>query len=491
LNDSLKFKTLFLLLRQTKNYQPFLKMRFFKTLIYCWVFAGAGILNAQNVEKNADAAFIQKIYDQSLSDGRCYEWLEYLSLRVGHRLSGSAGAEKAVNWAKSTLDTLGLDSVWLQPVMVPHWVRGDAEQIWVTNAPKTGAFRLNALALGGSVATPPGGLSAEVVEVKSWEQLEQLGERNLRGKIVFYNRPMDPKRLRTFEAYGGAVDQRVAGASRAAKYGAVGVLVRSMGLRLDDYPHTGTLRYDSAFTRIPAAAISTNDAEKLGKLLAEAGKINVQMNMNCKTLPDVLSYNVIGEIRGSEHPDRFLVVSGHLDSWDVGHGAHDDGAGCVQSMDVLRHFRRLGYRPRHTVRAVLFMNEENGLRGGLQYAAEAARKNEFHLCAIESDAGGFTPRGFSFDAHDAVFGKFFEKIKTLAPLLEPYGLALTKGGSGADIGPLKGMKGLLSGYGPDSQRYFDYHHTAADVFDAVNKRELELGAASMTALVYLLDKHGL
>jgi carboxypeptidase Q len=463
-------------------------MRFLKTLFYFWAFAGPGILQAQTAEKSADAAFIQKIYEQALSDGRCYEWLERLSLQVGHRLSGSPGAEKAVAWAKSMLDTLGLDSVWLQPVMVPHWVRGDAEQIWVTGAR---AFRLNALALGGSVGTPPGGLNAEVVEVKSWAQLDQLGERNLRGKIVFYNRPMDPKRLRTFEAYGGAVDQRVAGASRAAKYGAVGVLVRSMGLRLDDYPHTGAMRYDSAFTLIPAAAISTNDAEKLSKILAESGKTTVQMSMNCKTMPDVLSYNVIGEIRGSEQPGRFLVVGGHLDSWDVGHGAHDDGAGCVQSMDVLRYFRRLGYRPRNTVRAVLFMNEENGLRGGRQYAAEAKRKNEFHLCAIESDAGGFTPRGFTFDADDAVFGKFFEKIKTLAPLFEPYGLTLSKGGSGADIGPLKEMKGLLSGYGPDSQRYFDYHHTAADVFEAVNKRELELGAASMAALVYLLDKHGL
>lgn len=448
-------------------------------------------LSAQTSEKDADAAFIRKIYDRALTDGRCYPWLEHLSLRIGHRLSGSAGAEKAVQWTRSMLDTLALDSVWLQPVMVPHWVRGDAEQVRVSGSKKYGTFNLNALALGGSVGTPAGGVSAEVVEVKSWDELDKLNERGLRGKIVFYNRPMDPTKIRTFEAYGGSVDQRAYGASRAAKYGAVAVLVRSMTLRLDDFPHTGSLRYDSTFTLIPAAAISTMAAEKLSQVLKEEGKVTVFMKMNCQTLPDAPSYNVIGEIRGSERPGDVILVGGHLDSWDAGHGAHDDGAGCMQSMDVLRIFKRLGYRPRHTIRCVLFMNEENGLRGGKKYAEEAERKGEFHLAAIESDAGGFTPRGFSFDGDEAVFGKFFEKVSAFEPLLEPYGLKLTKGGSGADIGPLKGMKGLLSGYSPDSQRYFDLHHSADDTFDKVNKRELELGAASMVALVYLLDKYGL
>lgn len=448
-------------------------------------------ISAQVPEKDADAAFIRKIYDQALTEGRCYPWLEHLSLRVGHRLSGSAGAEKAVQWTRAMLDTLGLDSVWLQPVMVPRWVRGEAEQVRVSGSKKHGTFNLNALALGGSVGTPTSGISAEVVEVKSWDELDRLNERDIRGKIVFYNRPMDPAKIRTFEAYGGAVDQRVHGASRAAKYGAVAVLVRSMSLRLDDFPHTGSLRYDSAYTLIPAAAISTMAAEKLSQVLKEDGRATVFMKMNCQTLPDVLSYNVIGEIRGSERPGNVIVVGGHLDSWDAGHGAHDDGAGCTQSMDVLRIFRQLGYRPRHTVRCVLFMNEENGLRGGKKYAEEAERKGEFHLAAIESDAGGFTPRGFSFDGDEAVFGKFFEKILGYQPLLEPYGLKLTQGGSGADIGPLKNMKGLLSGYVPDSQRYFDFHHTADDTFDKVNRRELELGAASMATLVYLLDKYGL
>lgn len=448
-------------------------------------------LVAQTPDQTADGVFIRKIYDQALTDSRCYPWLEDLCLRVGHRLSGSPGAEKAVLWSKATLDTLGLDSVWLQPVMVPHWVRGATEQVIAYGSKGSSSLQLNALALGGSVGTGGKAIQGEVVEVTSWEALDALHERGIRGKIVFYNRPMDPTRLRTFEAYGGAVDQRVYGASRAAKYGAIGVLVRSMGLRLDNYPHTGTLRYDSAYTLIPAVAISTLGAEQLSALLRTGDVVTASMQISCQTLPDVLSYNVIGEIRGAEFPGQVILVGGHLDSWDVGHGAHDDGAGCTQSMDVLRYFRQLNYRPRHTIRCVLFMNEENGLRGGHEYAREAERKGEFHLCAIESDAGGFTPRGFSFDGDDAVINPFFEKVTAFQELLEPYGLELKRGGSGADVGPLKGQKGLLSGYIPDSQRYFDYHHTAADLFEAVNKRELELGAASMAALVYLLDKYGL
>lgn len=443
---------------------------------------------AQTKEHEADALFIDRIYDHSLTDSRCYPWLEYLSLQIGHRLSGSPSAAKAVKWTQSMLDTLGLDSVWLQPCMVPHWVRGEAEQVHVIGSKKQGTYPLAALALGGSIG---GKVQAEVVEVKSWEQLDQMGSAAIKGKIVFYNRPMDATKIRTFEAYGGCVDQRVGGASRAAKYGAVAVLVRSMTLRLDDYPHTGTMHYDSAYTLIPAAAISTVAAEKLSQTLREEGRAKVSIQLNCKTLPDEPSYNVIGEIRGSSKPNDIILVGGHLDSWDVGHGSHDDGAGVVQSMDVLRVLKTLGYKPQHTIRCVLFMNEENGLRGGKAYAKEAERKGEYPLASIESDAGGFTPRGFSFEGNESVFGKFFDKLETFAPHFEPYGLKFTKGGSGADISPLRGMNGLLSGYSPDSQRYFDYHHAETDTFDKVNKRELELGTASMAALVYLIDKYGL
>jgi carboxypeptidase Q len=470
------------------QYQQLFLRSWLAVLIY--FFTLSSFLLAQKASPQNDAEVVDQIFDHSLTDGRSYEWLRHLSLNIGHRLSGSPSAAKAVTWTRAMLDTLGLDSVWLQPCMVPHWVRGEQESVYARSSKST-RIPLKALALGGSIGTPEAGITAEVVEIKSWEALDDLGAAALKGKIVFYNRPMDPTKIRTFEAYGGCVDQRVFGASRAAQYGAVAVLVRSMGLRVDDFPHTGTVRYDSVHPLIPAAAISTLAANNLSSLLAEEETIQVTMRMSCQTLADVPSANVIGELRGSQRPNDVILIGGHLDSWDVGHGAHDDGAGVVQCMDVLRLLKKIGYRPRHTIRCVLFMNEENGLRGGQAYAREAQRKGEYPLCSIESDAGGFTPRGFTFEGDETVFGRFFEKIKTLEPLFEPYDLKFRKGGSGADISPLKGMKGLLSGYSPDSQRYFDYHHTADDTFDKVNQRELELGAACMAALVYLIDKYGL
>ncbi|MCS6928284.1 MAG: M28 family peptidase [Saprospiraceae bacterium] len=455
------------------------------------IFTLKGSIWAQSDPWAADKAFIKSIFDRALVQRQSYTWLRDLCYGAGHRLSGSVGAEKAIRWAKSVLDTCGLDSVWLQPVMVPRWERGAPEVVEVLGTPKRKAIRLPALALGGSVGTGGKPLIGEVLEVRSWEMLDSLGKANVSGKIVFFNRPMECRHVNTFEAYGGAVDQRVHGPSRAAKYGAVAVLVRSMGLSLDDYPHTGMLRYDSAYALIPAAAISTNAAEQLSALLEKEKTVRVSMTLHCRTLPDVLSYNVIGEIRGAEVPDKILLVGGHLDSWDVGHGAHDDGAGCVQSMEVLYLLRQLGYRPRHTLRCVLFMNEENGLRGGLAYATAAEEKEEIHLFALESDAGGFTPRGFSFDADPEMIDYYYEQILHYEEVLRPYGLLFWRGGSGADINPLRGQKGLLAGLRPDSQRYFDFHHTAADVFEAVHPRELQLGAASMTALIYLIDKYGL
>lgn len=441
---------------------------------------------AQQKDKQHEDA-VRAIYSQALSDGQCYPWLETLCKQVGHRLSGSVGAAKAVQWAKNTLDTLGLDSVWLQPVMVPHWERGAAEHVEIVGSNDKKRQKIPALALGGSVGTDGKKIAAQVVEAKSWSDLEKLGEAGIKGKIVFFNRPMDPTRIRSFEAYGGAVDQRVSGASRAAKYGAVAVVVRSMTQNVDQWPHTGSLRYDTLVPRIPAIAISTRDAEDLAKRLKKDPATAISMILHCRSLPDVLSYNVIGEIRGSENPNEYIIAGGHLDSWDVGEGAHDDGTGCVQSMDMLRILKKTGYKPKNTIRCVLFMNEENGLRGGTTYAAEAQRKGEKHLCAIETDAGGFTPRGFTFDGNGDVFETLFERIKPLRPYFEPYNMTLNPGGGGADIGPLKPQNVLLCGYYPDSQRYFDFHHTAADVFEVVNKRELELGAGSLAALIYLLD----
>ena len=425
----------------------------------------------------------------SLLNGKSYDWLDHLSNEIGGRLSGSYNAQQAVDYTKAQLEELGLDKVWLQPVMVPKWTRGEREYAYVQTGP--GETRnVNITALGGSIATAAGGTKAEVIEVQGLEQLEEYGKENIEGKIVFYNRPMQADKILTFEAYGGCVDQRYSGAEEAAKYGAVGVIVRSMNLRMDDLPHTGSMSYGDtpADKRIPAAAISTNDAEYLSGILKIKKDLQLYFKMNCEVFDDVQSYNVIGEITGSETPDQVMVVGGHLDSWDLGDGAHDDGAGVVQSMEVVRLLKEINYKPKKTIRVVLFMNEENGLRGGNKYAEVAKSKNEDHIFALESDSGGFTPRGFSFDASQAQF----DRVLAWKPLFEPYLIHYFKlGGSGADIGPLAGGNTVLAGLRPDSQRYFDYHHAANDTFDAVNKRELELGAATMASLVFLVDKHGL
>jgi hypothetical protein len=437
-----------------------------------------------------DSMMIKQLFNTSLNDGQSYQWLDYLSNNIGSRLSGSLGAELAVDYTKEQMIDLDLDNVWLQPVMVPKWTRGAKEYAYIETAPGVTSIA-NICALGGSVPTPYGGLKAKVVEVKSFEELKELGREKIQGNIVFYNRPMQDDLIQTMRAYGGAVGQRYSGASEAAKYGAVGVIVRSMSLSQDDFPHTGAMSYGDTpkDLRVPACAISTNGANYLSATLKLQPNLLFYFNQNCKSHPDVQSYNVIGEIRGSESPNNFIVVGGHLDSWDLGDGSHDDGAGCVQSLEVLRLLKKVGYQPKHTIRAVMFMNEENGLRGGNKYAEEAKRKEEFHVFALESDAGGFTPRGFSFDTNE----DNFQQIKNWENLFSPYLVnRFVRGGSGADIGPLKnqGIISVLAGLSPDSQRYFDYHHAANDTFDKVNKRELELGAAAMTGIIYLMDKYG-
>jgi hypothetical protein len=439
-------------------------------------------------ESAADEQMLRKIYDMALTDGKAYDWLDHLSNEIGGRLSGSLEAEKAVQYTKEVMQEIGLDSVWLQPVMVPKWTRGVPEYSYIETAPGISSV-VNVCALGGSVSTPDGGLKAEVIEVKGIEELEVLGKEAIEGKIVFYNRPMQANLIHTFEAYGGCVDQRYSGAKEAAKYGAVGVVVRSMNLRQDDLPHTGAMSYDDlpVSKRIPACAISTNDANYLSTALKLKPDLLFYFNQTCRVFPDVQSYNVIGEIHGSEFPNNYMVVGGHLDSWDLGDGSHDDGAGCVQSIEVLRLLKKINYKPRHSIRVVMFMNEENGLRGGRKYAEEAQIKKENHVFALESDSGGFTPRGFSIDA-DA---DNMDQIQSWVPLFKPYLIHYFEpGGSGADIGPLKKEGMVLAGLRPDSQRYFDHHHASNDTFDAVNKRELELGAATMTSLIYLMDKYG-
>lgn len=446
------------------------------------------ILGNLSFAQDTDAVQLRKIYDEALTDGKGYDWLNHLSNQIGGRLSGSIQAEQAVDYTKARLDELGLDQVWLQPVMVPKWVRGTPEFAYYETDPGI-TTNIPITALGGSVPTPPKGLKAKVIEVQSIAELDELGANKIAGKIVFFNRPMDATLINTFDAYSGCVDQRGSGAKEATKFGAVGVIVRSMNLRLDDFPHTGGMSYGDTpdKLKIPAAAISTNAADLLSTSLKLNPDIQFYFKQNCKQFDDVQSFNVIGEIKGSTHPEEIIVVGGHLDSWDLGDGSHDDGAGCVQSMEVLRIFKAIGYKPKRTIRVVLFMNEENGLRGGKKYAEVAQKNNENHVFALESDAGGFTPRGFSFDCTD----ENFEQVTSWKSLFEPYNVhKFTKGGSGADIGPLKDDKIVLAGLRPDSQRYFEHHHSDNDTFEHVNKRELELGAATMASLIYLFDAHG-
>ncbi len=441
------------------------------------------------VLSQTDEKVISDIYTNSLTKGQSYNWLDYLSNNIGSRLSGSLGAEKAVAWTKEELEKLGLDKVWLQPVMVPKWVRGIPEFAYIETKPGN-TIKVNICALGGSISTPSTGLKAKIVEVSGVEELEKLGRDKIKDKIVFFNRPMDASLINTFESYGGCVNQRYSGAMEASKFGAIGVIVRSMNLRIDDLPHTGSMTYGdiAPSDRIPSAAISTKHADLLSGMLKLDSNIQFYFKQNSKQLDDVLSHNVIGEITGTEYPDEYIVVGGHLDSWDLGDGAHDDGAGCTQSMEVLRLLKLSGIKPKRSIRVVLFMNEENGLRGGNKYAEIAAQKNENHIFALESDAGGFTPRGFYFDCDQSNF----EQILSWKSLFKPYLIHFFElGGSGADIGPLKNETNVLSGLKPDSQRYFDYHHAPNDTFDAVNKRELELGAATMTSLIYLIDKYGI
>ena len=455
-----------------------------------------------------DSLIIRKIFTEAMTDTTAYHNLRHLCTNVGGRLCGSPQAEKAVQWAKTALDAMELDTVWLQEVRVRHWERGKTEELAASQGTSP-AIRLHACALGGSVGTGNAGLKAKVVEVKDFDELKTIGRKNIEGKIVFFNHPPDPVHYNTFDSYGALSRYRVFGAGNAAYYGAIGVIVRSATLSHDVFPHTGIMHYADTVQKIPAMAVSANDADKLGRLLKGQPGLDVLMKLSCIEYPETVSYNVIGEIRGAVSPEKVIVFGGHLDSWDTGQGAHDDGAGVVQSMDVLRIFRALKMKPACTIRAVLFMDEEMSQRGAKIYGAYAKAQEEaykntraavdsmagevkprlagsHHVAAIEADRGGFTPSGFSIDAADGQISK----IQGWKDLLLPFGLySLVKGGSGVDIRELKSPGTALLALVPDSQRYFDCHHSANDTFANVNPRELQLGTFAIAAMVYLIDKY--
>lgn len=439
-----------------------------------------------SMAQTGDEATIKQLSDEILRNGTAYDLLRQLTKDIGGRLSGSPQFAKAVQWGKVTMEKQGADKVYLQECMIPHWVRGGQDQASLVEINKKKANRkLDVLALGNSLGS--GTVTGELLAVANFDELEKRKD-EVKGKIVYYNNGFNPTNVKPFVSYGEAGIYRRWGASRAAKYGAVGVMIRSLTESTANDPHTGGMAYIDSFPKIPAIAVGPRDADEVWAM-RKTGSMKLSMTTNGHFLPDTIGHNVIGELTGTEFPDQIITVGGHLDSWDVNEGAHDDGTGVVQTIEVMRAMKAIGYKPKHTIRFVLFANEENGLRGGSKYAAEAKAKGEKHVFALESDAGGFTPRGFSIQASQEQMAK----LRSWIPLLSPYGsFEITADGGGADIGPLNRTFDIPVGeLLPDPQRYFDLHHARSDVFENVNKRELMLGAVNMAGLIYLVDKYGL
>jgi carboxypeptidase Q len=439
-------------------------------------------MNAQESEKTVRAFF-----DEALTDRTAFKNLETLCKNYKGRITGSEQAEAAVEFTFQFMKEMNLDRIEKQPVQVPCWVRGEKEIAYIQSGKKV-KKEVPVTALGMSVGTGTKGLTAKVVEVQSFEDLEELGRKNIEGKIVFYNRPMDPTLLNTFAAYSGAANQRTQGAVEAGKYGAVGVVVRSLTTAQHDYPHTGVLMYVNSIPKIPAVAISTNGADLLSASLKSDSDLKFYFRTTCETKPEVTSHNVIGEIKGSVYPEQIITIGGHLDAWETGEGAHDDGAGCMQSIEVLRIFQKLGIKPKRTIRAVMFMDEEVAQRGGKEYARQAGLNNENHYFALEADRGAYMPKGFGVSASE----ERLEKILALKKYFEPYGITdFVKGGGGVDIAPLAQFGTPLSSFIPEMQRYFDVHHSGYDTFEQVHFREFQMGSAAIASFIYLIDRFDL
>jgi carboxypeptidase Q len=435
--------------------------------------------------QNSDSLFVRSIYNEALSNGESYENLRSLCKDIGARLSGSSEAQMAVEWSKQTMEKYHFDNVYLQEISVPHWERGTKETAWIRTK-NNEIIKVKILALGGSIGTE-GIMEGEVIEFKQLSELKKAKKSEVEGKIVFINQAMDEQQINTFKAYGGCYPIRGDGAVEAAKLGAKAVIIRSLAMPVDAFPHTGSMHYEEGVKKIPAAALSTEDAEKLSEILSKQ-KATFVMELDCRSFPDATSYNVIAEITGSNKPTEIITFGGHLDSWDAGEGAHDDGAGVIHSLEALRILNNLHYKPTHTLRVVFFMNEENGNMGGKTYADWSKKQSETQLAALESDRGGFAPNGFACDGTE----KYVSLLQSFAAIFKPYEVyEFEKGYGGVDIGPLKEhFPGIpLFGFVPDSQRYFDFHHASSDVFENVNKRELELGCAAIGTMIYLLDKN--
>lgn len=432
-------------------------------------------------------AAAERMRRAGLADEGAYELLSRLT-GVGPRLTGSPEAAAAVGLAAKMMTEFGLDMVHTEPVTVTKWVRGEREEAALFGPSSSGTIPLRVCALGGSIATPETGITAPVIEVRSFEELDRLGPA-VKGKIVFFNRPMDRTLTEPFAAYGRAAEQRVRGAVEAARHGGVAALVRSLTFRIDGFPHTGLMTYEDGVPRVPAASVSTADAEVLSSLLRKGSQVVVRLKMSCRMVGPVPSANVVGEITGTELPKDIILVGGHLDSWDLGTGAHDDGAGCAASLEALRLIRAAGLRPKRTVRVVFFMDEEFGGTGGRFYAAAEARQGERHLVAMESDRGGFLPVGIAAGQPGS---GVLRRLRAWRTLFEPLGVtAFGPGGGGVDVAPLIRKGTIPAAVVPAAQAYFDFHHSARDVLSGVHPRELEFQAVLMATLAYVLAQEGI
>lgn len=433
-------------------------------------------------QSREDSIQFNRISTEILNKGKAYTELKDLTKNIGHRLSGSPAYEKSVHWAAQKLREAGADKVWLQEVTIPVWERGkESLHIKTGNGSWT---KLKMLSLGNSEGTGGKDLSGEIIMVKSFAEYEKLPAEKVKDKIVFFNYPFSQSYIETFKGYSDASAYRSTAAALTAQKGGRFAIVRSLSSAFDDVPHTGAMRYKDGVVKIPAVAVGTTTADELERLL-HSGKITAKLNSNCGMKGEKQSHSVIGEIRGKKD-QSVIVVGGHLDSWDVGEGAHDDGAGIVQSIEVLRTFKNLGIPNNHTIRVVCFANEENGIKGGQQYGKTVKETGEKHLFALESDAGGFSPRGIALDMDDAKRNQ----IRSWSPLFLPYGAYDFEGRySGTDIYPLKDMGIPTAELVPDSQRYFDIHHTEEDTFEKVNRRELLLGATVMAQMIYMIDQN--
>lgn len=438
-------------------------------------FLVAATLGAQS-SPEALGATSARLRTEAFRTHGAYEDLAWLCDRIGHRLSGSPQLDQAIAWAQERLKAAGLANVHAEPVMVPHWVRGRESAELILPAP----HRLNLLGLGGSVGTPGGGLTADVVVVGSFDELDKLGGA-VKGKIVLFDVP--------FKGYGHTVVYRHDGAAKAAKHGATAALVRSVGPVSLDTPHTGAMDYDPAVPEIPTAAVTIEASTLMRRMQQRGERIRMRLEMGAKTLPDVASANVVAEIRGSEKPGEVVILSGHLDSWDVGQGAQDDGAGTVVAMEAARLIQGLGLKPRRTIRVVLWTNEENGLRGGQAY--RDAHRAEFKdiIAAVETDSGSERVKGFSLDLRKAgaeAKASALASLKSLGAVMEPFGVTFRLGGSGADVSPMvgEGVPGI--GMEHAATHYFDLHHTHADTFEKIEKDDLAYNAAALATFAYAL-----